>query len=306
MNVIKKVPVPLCGVMLGFAVLGNLLQSYSEGIRYVCGAVAAVLLVLVLLKLICYPKLVAEDLKNPVLASASGTFSMALMLLSTYVAPFIYRAAFAIWILAILLHVILIFYFTFKFMIHLQMPQVHASYFIVYVGIAVAAVTAPVYDQYTIGTAAFWFGLVSLVLLLILVSIRYIRFREMPEMTKPLFCIYAAPASLCVVGYVQSVTPKSYALLMGMYIAACILYIVAFIRLIMCLKLKFYPTYAAFTFPFVISANASKMTMACLANMGRPMSALSYVVTIETLIAVILMCYVLVRYLMFLFAGEKQ
>ena len=31
-NVIKRVPVPLCGVMLGMAALGNLLQSYSEGI----------------------------------------------------------------------------------------------------------------------------------------------------------------------------------------------------------------------------------------------------------------------------------
>lgn len=41
-NVIKKVPIPLCGVMLGTAALGNLLQSYSEGIRYVCGVFAGI------------------------------------------------------------------------------------------------------------------------------------------------------------------------------------------------------------------------------------------------------------------------
>ena len=44
-DVIKKVPVPICGVMLGAAALGNLLQSYSEGIRYVCGVFAAFLLI---------------------------------------------------------------------------------------------------------------------------------------------------------------------------------------------------------------------------------------------------------------------
>ena len=44
-EMIKKVPVPLCGVMLGTAALGNLLQSYSEGIRQVCGLFAALLLV---------------------------------------------------------------------------------------------------------------------------------------------------------------------------------------------------------------------------------------------------------------------
>ena len=48
-DVIKKVPIPLCGVMLGAAALGNLLQSYSEGIRYVCGIFAAFLLILVLI-----------------------------------------------------------------------------------------------------------------------------------------------------------------------------------------------------------------------------------------------------------------
>ena len=77
MNIIKKVPVPLCGVMLGFAALGNLLQSYGEGIRLVCGIVAAFLLILVLLKLIMFPKMIKEDMQNPIMASVSGTFPMA-------------------------------------------------------------------------------------------------------------------------------------------------------------------------------------------------------------------------------------
>ena len=150
-DVIKKVPVPLCGVMLGTAALGNLLQSYSEGVRYVCGVVAGLLLVLVLLKWILFPKMVKEDLGNPIMASVAGTFPMALMLLSVYVKPFIGQAAFYIWILAILLHVALIIYFTVKFVVKLQMPKVFASYYIVYVGIAVASITAPAYEQLKIG-----------------------------------------------------------------------------------------------------------------------------------------------------------
>ncbi len=31
-EMIKRVPIPLCGVMLGMVALGNLLQSYSERI----------------------------------------------------------------------------------------------------------------------------------------------------------------------------------------------------------------------------------------------------------------------------------
>lgn len=198
-NTIKKIPIPLCGVMLGLAALGNLLQSYSEGIRYICGILAAFLLILVLLKLIMFPQMVREDMKNPIMASVSGTFPMALMLLSVYVKPFIGKAAYFIWLLAICLHIILIIYFTVKFLLKLQMPKVFASYFIVYVGIVVASVTAPAYEKAaSIGTAAFWFGFVTLILLLILITYRYVKFKEVPDPAKPLICIYAAPTSLCI------------------------------------------------------------------------------------------------------------
>ena len=215
---IKKVPIPVCGVMLGTAALGNLLQSYSESVRYLCGVFAAFLLILILLKLILFSDMIKEDLENPIMASVAGTFSMALMILSTYVKPFIGQAAYYIWLFSIGLHIVLILYFTVKFVVKIQMPKVFASYYIVYVGIAVAAITAPVFEKPALGSLAFWFGFVSLVALLILVTYRYIRFKEIPNPAKPLICIYAAPMSLCVAGYVQSVTPKNYGFLMGMFV----------------------------------------------------------------------------------------
>ncbi|MDO4312438.1 MAG: TDT family transporter [Eubacteriales bacterium] len=303
-DTIKKVPIPLCGVMLGTAALGNLLQSYSEGIRNVCGIVAGLLLILILLKLILFPGAVKEDMKNPIMASVSGTFSMALMILSTYVKPYIGQAAYYIWLFAIALHVVLIVYFTMNFIVKLQMPKVFASYYIVYVGIAVAAITAPAYEKLGIGSAAFWFGFICLILLLVLVTIRYVKYKEIPNPAKPLICIYAAPTSLCIAGYVQSVTPKSYGMLMGMFVVACILYVFALVKAVGYLKLPFFPSYASFTFPFVISAIASKQTMACLANIGRPLPVLQYVVLIETVIAVVLVVYTLIRFLQFIFVKK--
>ena len=99
--------------------------------------------------------MIKEDMQNPIMASVSGTFPMALMLLSTYVKPFIGPAAMYIRFFAIGLHIVLIVYFTVKFILKLQLPKVFASYYIVYVGIAVAAVTAPAFEQTGIGAAAF-------------------------------------------------------------------------------------------------------------------------------------------------------
>ena len=299
-TMIKKVPVPLCGVMLGFAALGNLLQSYSEGLRYACGIVAAFLLILVLLKLVMFPQMIKEDLQNPIMASVAATFPMTIMLLSTYVKPFIGQAAMYIWFFAIGLHIALIVYFTLKFMLKLQLPKVFASYFIVYVGIAVAAVTAPAFEMQSLGTIAFWFGFVTLLILLAIVTKRYLQLKEVPEPAQPLICIYAAPTSLCIAGYVQSVTPKSREFLLAMLAVASILYVFALVKAVGYLKLKFYPSYAAFTFPFVISAIATKQTMACCANMGQPMPVLATVVLIETIVAVAFVLYTFVRFMQFL------
>ena len=302
MDMIKKIPVPICGVALGCAALGNLLQTYSETLRMICGVVSALFLLLFVVKVIAFPKLFAEDMANPIMASVSGTFSMALMLLSTYIKGYLGVAdvAFVAWVIAIALHVALMVYFSVKFMAKLELKAVFASYYIVYVGIAVAAVTAPVYEATVLGVIAFWFGLVSFVALFILVTMRYVKLPDVPDPAKPLICIYAAPMSLCLAGYVQSIMPKSQVFLLAMFAVATVIYLFALVQLVHCLTLPFYPSYAAFTFPFVISAIASKMTAACLMNMGTPQPWLAPVVLVETVIAAILVVYNCVRYLAFL------
>ena len=72
---IKKVPFPICGVMLGTAALGNLLQSYSETVRNVCGILAAFLLVLILLKLVKYPSTIKRRFGYSCNGWSSSNFS---------------------------------------------------------------------------------------------------------------------------------------------------------------------------------------------------------------------------------------
>ena len=61
---------------------------------------------------------------------------------------------------------------------------------------------------------------------------------------------------------------------------------------LVCIKLPFYPSYSAFTFPFVISAVASTKILAITNN--NPI--LSFVVLIEVGIATVLVAYVLLKY----------
>ena len=134
-KLLQAIPLPLSGVMLGFAALGNLLQSYGEWLRAICGAVSFVLFVLLVLKFLVLPASLKEDMKNPVTASVSATFPMGMMLLTVYAKPFLGVVSLWLWWLAIALHTALILYFTVAFLLNLQLQKVFASYFIVYVGI---------------------------------------------------------------------------------------------------------------------------------------------------------------------------
>ena len=298
---IQRVPIPVCGVALGMAALGNLLQSGSQGIRNACGAISGLLLVLALLKAAFFPQLVREDLKNPVTASVSAAFPMALTLLSVYLQPWLGWGAYGLWLFALGLHAVILVCFTGRFLFKLKMEQVFASYFIVYVGIASSAVTAPAYGRQDLGAALVCFALAALTALFVLITWRYIRFPQTPESAKPLLCIYTAPTNLCIVGYIQSVETKSPALLLFLLGLAAPLYLFALRQAIRCLKMPFYPSYAAFTFPFVVSAVAVGQSIACLAELGVSAPWLEYPALAETAIAAGLTFYTLARYLGFLF-----
>lgn len=303
---IKKIPLPISGVMLGFAALGNLLQSYSESIRLVCGVISFILGLLLICKIIMYPDMIKEDMKNPIMAGVSATFPMAVMLLATYVKPFLGQGSIYIWYLGILLHLALIIYFTITFILKFNIKKVFTTYFIAYVGIAVSSVTAPAFEKTNIGTLVFWFSFISCLLLLIIVTYRYVKFKDIPDPAKPLFCVYAAPVSLCLAGYMQSIQAKSLLMIIFLGSLSLIIYLVVLFKLPKFLKLPFYPSYSAFTFPFVISGIAMKMTMGYLTKIDYNVGFLKYIVLLQTIIATLLVIYTLYRYIVFLIPAKKD
>ena len=134
MNIIKNLPIPISGLILATLSLGNLLQDIHPYFRYAFGTIGSIILILMILKIILYPQSIREDFKNPIIVSSSGTFSMSLMILSTYLIPFMPSIAYAVWIIGIALHILLVIYFTYHFVIRkFDISTVYPSYWIVYV-----------------------------------------------------------------------------------------------------------------------------------------------------------------------------
>jgi exfoliative toxin A/B len=158
-----------------------------------------------------------------------------------------------------------------------------------------AAITAHIHGLGEIGFAFFLFGFASMIITVPLIIYRYYRYSEIPDMNKPLICITTAIFSILIVGYINSAQGISDGFLSILYFLACACYVFAFYKLVEYRNLKFYPSFSAFTFPFVISALATKGVGAIIQN-----SVLNYVLLLETAIAVMVVVYVLIKYLKFL------
>lgn len=297
MNFIEKLPIPVSGLILALFSLGNLVQDIHPSLRYLFGGIGGIFLILMLLKIILYSETIKNDFKNPVIVSSSGTFSMALMLLSTYLTSFTPSIAYTIWIIGIALHILLMIYFTYNFVMRtFDINTVYPSWWIVYVGITMGAITANAHGINEIDYLFFILGFISMIITTPLMFYRYIKHPNKMDMNKPLICIFTALFSILIVGYLNSAQTISNEFLITLYVLACIFYIFSFYKLMDYRNLDFYPSFSAFTFPFVISALATKAIVTKISSNV----ILNGILTIETAIALILVIYVLIRYMIFL------
>lgn len=302
MNIIKNIPIPIAGLILALVSLGNLLNDIHPYLKYLFGTIGLIFLALLLLKVILYPKIIKNDLKNPIILSSSGTFSMSLMVLSTYLIPFIPLLGYNVWIIGIILHLLLIIFFTYHFVIrNFNISNVYPTWWIVYVGITMAAITSHAHNVEEIGFIFFIIGFISMILTLPLVIYRYLKNKNIPEINKPLICIFTAVLSIIIVGYLNSSQNPSQNFVLILYSISCIFYLFSLYKFISYRNLDFYPTFAAFTFPFVISALSTKETYSLI----KPNIILANVLSLETVIAIVIVCYVLLRYLKFLKIVKK-
>lgn len=301
---LRIVPIPMCGLILGLASLGNLVKDYGyQTIGNGMGIVAGALMILILTKIFLTFGHVKDTLKDPIVASVSPTFTMAIMVLCTYllqlttIAPLVKY----IWLVAILIHYGLMFYFSYHFLIKpsVVIDHLYPSWFIVYVGLGVISVTSPNFFP-MLGQVNFWIGLFLYLLLLPFIIHRVFKVKNMPDPTLPLITIIAAPGSLLLTGYLKAFPEPQAWLVVPLLILSQVLYWFIITRIVKLFTLPFYPSYAAFTFPLVISAMAITAASRFLNAAGYNMGWLTVIAGIETVIAAMVVLYVLGHYVNFL------
>lgn len=264
MSFIRRVPLPMSALALGLAGLGNLLLPYSPVIRIVCGVLAAVVIALIVLRLALDFSRARAELSAPANLAVFPAFFMALMLLATYLKPAAPLLAKGLWVAALIAQLAVAGVFVTRHVAKFELSSVLPGWFLVFVGFVVASVTSPAFDLQPVGKALLYAGILGYAVALPVIAFRMLRHPELPAPAVPTIAIFAAPPSLCLVGYLTVADAKSPAVVYALLAiaGASLLYVVANLPRIV--RGGFFPSYAALTFPLVISAIALKQSNAFL------------------------------------------
>ena len=142
----KKLPLVFSGCLLGLAGAGNLIADTWPVLSHLFSLTGLVLWLFFLILHLFNWEETRKELPKPPLLSGMATFPMAGMILSTYVFrvfPALPIVAQGIWWFSFLLDLALIATFTIKFACPGRKVNATPSWTVLYVGIAVAALTYP-------------------------------------------------------------------------------------------------------------------------------------------------------------------
>ena len=294
----KKLPLAFSGCLLGLAGAGNLISDTLPELSHVFSVLGLGLWIIFLISHLVDWQNSAKELKKLPVLSGMATFPMAGMILATYLLrtiPSVPLFAQVLWWFSFLLDIGLITYFTILLLKSKEKIYATPSWTVLYVGIAVAALTYPVVGIIEIAYATIIFGFI---LTFYLYPRIYLDLKKKPLPVELLGQegIYCAPfslllASLVRVGGHQLLT---YSIIM-MIISSQIFFFLVLSRLPQILKQGFQPAFSALTFPTIVTATSLKMAQGILQH-----SLLNVFVKIETLISLTILIFVLFSYLIWM------
>ncbi len=305
---LSRVPTPLGGLALGIASLGAawslVMPDHSQGLKLTAALIAAILVINVMLKFILHPHLIREDLSHPVVSSVMPTCAMAAMVIASALMPISEFAARALWVAAVLTHLVLLAGFVTKRVRDFDIEHMVPSWFVPPVGIIVAAVTSQGMGFEPLVKMLFIFGLLCYFIKLPIMFYRLIFKSTIPDAALPTFAIMGAPASLSLAGYLTITDNPSLIMISILAPLAIFMTAMVYMAFIKLLRLPFSPGYAAFTFPMVIGATA---LLKLESKVNGVFADLFYQLgLIELVVATVIVTYVAIRYILFYLKPRPQ
>lgn len=300
-KLLTVIPIPITGLLLGIVALSNLFYGLQlKFIGHLFLVTAIILLLLLCLKMIIIPQHLIEAINNPVVASILPTFTMSLLLISGILRNLGFNELFVnlLWIFSSFVQIIFVLYYIYRFIIKekVTMQSVIPGWFVTFVGLAMITINAPDF-AYIVGSLVFFVTSTALIILLPLVLKRVFIMRDLPIPVKPMITILTAPTSLTLVAYLAHFNTINETLVIAIVVVAQLLYFIVLYELQTLIKMPFYPSFGAFTFPLVVSATGLLLVQDYFRTVPDWLEMLVY---FETIIGTSIVLFVIFKFVQYI------
>jgi len=235
--------------------------------------VSAIFLFIYLVRILAHKDITREEYNTTVPSSLYPAFVMIMMVLGSYYHSFNSSVGSIIILISISIHAIHIIIFTIRnVIIQRNIDTIIPSWFVTYNGIMVSCVVGSTMIPLQLATIITYYGIIMYFILLIVLIWRITKHPVKDSMQHTL-AIFVAPASLCLVSYInvaQNVIPM---LVYILYLCIILSLIHFAYKIPKFFSYEFSPSFAALTFPMAIATVASTKMSEYLGNIGNEVLA---------------------------------
>lgn len=298
---LERLPVPVLPTMVGALTLSNVFSGMGyPWIRHLTMWAATLVLLVYIVKIVCYPKVCVNEYKTVVPSSLYAGFTMCMMILGSYYFDFVPALGKGLWAAAIVIHAAHILIFTYRNVIAQRDVNTFVpSWFVTYNGIMVSCVVGGAMNAAGVLKYIVYYGIA---VYLVIIPIMIWRLLKV-EVKTPVYhtqAVVLAPCSLCVVSVLNVLENPAPALVYFLY--ACVLASLLFIvvKLPKFFSFPFAPGYAGLTFPMCIGIVATNKMAGFVTAQGN--EALGGMLTqlggIQIYLTTFIVGYVLLNFIM--------
>ena len=255
-NMTSRLPLPVTVLALGWVLLGNILTNVIPVLSDICMIVSLILLIMTVFKIVLNLKDFYRNIKSPAGLSMFSSFSMALMLISVWLKGVLDKANIYIWIVGVVIQTVIMIVFTIKYVLNFKLKYVFSSWFLVYSGIGIAAITCNDFGMIVFGRSVLKFTIFVSAVLVPFVLAR-MKIKGSTQAAKPIFSLITVPLGIIVPAMVIISETGSAKTMWGMFIVIQVLMLVVIVDILIRLFHGFYPSWSCYTVAMTISVYAS-------------------------------------------------
>lgn len=289
---ISRIPLPITALTLAWVILGNIFKGLIPFLSDMCMIVALILLILTIAKMFLNPVSFYTSLKSPVGLSLFSSFPMSLIMIAVWMKELFDKANLYFWVAGVIIQTVILIIFTIKYVFNFRIKYVFPSWFMVYAGLGMSAITCRDFGMEIYGKAIYLYTVFISIILIVPVLIRFFK-RDTTIAARPLISLMAIPLGIILPAYAGLSTSVSAQKLWIMFIVLQAMLVFVIINMILHLFDGFFPSWSCYALAVAIIAYASKFFLAYLIGHKMDNDILTYIIYGEYVLSFIVGAFML-------------